>query len=147
VDDLLQDVFSELIEARKLLMPIDYVTGWLFQVARNRIIDLFRKRRPESFSAAALESEDGELLLPSPDRGPEALLLRNTLLEELKSALAALPAEQRAVFVGHALEGRSFKEMAAESGVSVNTLLARKRYAVLALRRRLQRVHDEWMRK
>jgi RNA polymerase sigma factor (sigma-70 family) len=147
VEDLLQEVFAELIEARKLLMPIDYVTGWLFQVARNRVIDSFRKQRPESFRAAAVESEDGELLLPSPDAGPEAALLRSRLLEELKSALALLPEEQRAVFVGHALEGRSFREMAEESGLSVNTLLARKRYAVLALRRRLQRVHDEWIRK
>jgi RNA polymerase sigma factor (sigma-70 family) len=152
VEDLLQEVFYELVEANRLLMPIDYVTGWLFRVARNRITDLFRKKRPENFTDAAAMDEDGELLriedlLPSPDAGPEALYLRNRLLCELESALAELPAEQRAVFVAHELEGRSFKELSAESGVNVNTLLARKRYAVLSLRRRLQRAHDEYLRK
>jgi RNA polymerase sigma factor (sigma-70 family) len=152
VEDLLQEVFYELVEANRLLMPIDYVTGWLFSVARNRITDLFRKKRPENFTDAAAIGEDGELLrieelLPSPDAGPEAVYLRNRLLNELESALAELPAEQRAVFVAHELEGRSFKELAAESGVNVNTLLARKRYAVLHLRRLLQRAHDEYLRK
>ena len=133
-------------------MPIDHVTGWLFRVARNRITDLFRKKKPETFSDAAVVDEDGEVLqiedlLPSPDAGPEALYFRNVLLEELEFALDELPDEQREVFVAHELEGRSFKEMAAETGVSVNTLLSRKRYAVLHLRERLQRIHDEFAKK
>ena len=151
VEDLLQEVFFELVQAGRLLKPIDYVTGWLFRVARNRITDFFRKKRPENFSDAA-EREDGELLdleevLPSPDAGPEALYIRSALLEELKAALAELPAEQRELFLAHEMEGRSFKELSAESGVSVNTLLSRKRYAVLHLRERLQSIHDEFMRK
>ena len=147
-EDILQDVFYRLVEANRLLMPIDHVTGWLFQVARNRIVDLFRKKRPENFSDAEAADEDDELrfeeLLPSPDAGPEALFARQALLEELAAALAELPEEQRKVFVGHELEGRSFKEMAAESGVSVNTLLSRKRYAVQHLRERLQYIYDEF---
>ncbi len=148
-EDVLQDVFYELVEANRLLMPIEHVTGWLFRVARNRITDLFRKKRPESFSDSAVEDEDGELLeiedfLPSPDAGPEALYLHNLLLDELELALDELPEEQRKVFVAHELEGRSFKEMAAETGVGVNTLLSRKRYAVLHLRERLQNVYDEF---
>src|SRR5213080_5543926 len=135
VEDILQDVFYRLVEANRLLMPIEHVTGWLFRVARNRITDLFRKKRPETFSDAAVEDEDGELLhvedlLPSPDAGPEALYVRNLLLDELELALDELPDEQREVFVAHELEGRSFKELSAESGVNVNTLLSRKRYAV-----------------
>jgi len=152
-EDILQDVFYELVEANRLLMPIGHITGWLFQVARNRITDLFRKKKPESFSAMDLvrENDDGELLrlddlLPSPDAGPDALYARNLLLEELELAFDELPEEQRAVFVAHELEGRSFKEMAAETGVSINTLLSRKRYAVLHLRQRLQRVYDESMK-
>jgi RNA polymerase sigma factor (sigma-70 family) len=152
VEDLLQEVFFELVKANRLLMPIEYLTGWLFSVARNRITDLFRKKRPENFADAAIEDEDGELLriedlLPSPDAGPEALYLRNVLLDELDSALSELPGEQREVFIAHELEGRSFKELSEESGVTVNTLLSRKRYAVLHLRRRLQSIHDELMRK
>ncbi len=148
-EDILQEVFYELVEANRLLMPIEHVTGWLFRVARNRITDLFRKKRPETFSDAAVEGEDGEVLqiedlLPSPDAGPEALYVRNVLLDELELALDELPEEQRAVFVGHELEGRSFKEMAAETGVSVNTLLSRKRYAVRHLRERLQDIYDEF---
>jgi RNA polymerase sigma factor (sigma-70 family) len=151
-EDIVQEVFYELVEANRLLMPIDHVTGWLFRVARNRITDLFRKKKPESFSDRAVEGEDGELLriedlLPSPDAGPEALYVRNVLLEELEFALDELPDEQREVFVAHELEGRSFKELSAESGVGVNTLLSRKRYAVLHLRERLQNVHDEFMKK
>jgi RNA polymerase sigma factor (sigma-70 family) len=148
-EDILQDVFYRLVEANRLLMPIDHVTGWLFQVARNRITDLFRKKKPESFSDAGGVGEDDdplqfEDLLPSPDAGPEALYTRSLLLEELGLALAELPEEQRTVFVAHELEGRSFKEMAAETGVSVNTLLSRKRYAVLHLRERLQSIYDEF---
>ncbi len=152
VEDIVQEVFYELVEANRLLMPIEHVTGWLFRVARNRITDLFRKKKPETFSDAAVEDADGELLriedlLPSPEAGPEALYVRNALLDELEFALDELPDEQREVFVAHELEGRSFKELSAESGVSVNTLLSRKRYAVLRLRERLQGIHDEFKKK
>lgn len=152
VEDLLQEVFYELVQANRLLKPIDYVTGWLYRVARNRITDLFRKKKPESFADAAIEDEEGELLslgdlLPSPDDGPEALYLRSMVLEELQLALDELPAEQRDVFIAHEIDGRSFKELSAESGVSINTLLSRKRYAVLHLRLRLQSIHDEFTRK
>jgi RNA polymerase sigma factor (sigma-70 family) len=148
-EDIVQEVFYELVEANRLLMPIEHVTGWLFRVARNRITDLFRKKKPESFSDAAVAGDDEELLrledlLPSPDAGPDALYARSVLLDELEFALDELPDEQREVFVGHELEGRSFKEMAAETGVSVNTLLSRKRYAVLHLRERLQSIYDEF---
>jgi len=148
-EDIVQDVFYKLVEANRLLMPIEHVTGWLFQVARNRITDLFRKKKPDLFSDATAEDEDGELpqiedLLPSPDAGPEALYVRNVLLDELELALDVLPDEQREVFIAHELEGRSFKEMAAATGVSVNTLLSRKRYAVLHLRERLQSIYDEF---
>jgi RNA polymerase sigma factor (sigma-70 family) len=154
-EDILQDVFYKLVEANRLLMPIDHVTGWLFRVARNRITDLFRKQKPERFSDAEVEDEHGELmqledLLPSPDAGPEALYVRSVLLDELELALDELPDEpygQREVFIAHELEGRSFKELAAESGVNINTLLARKRYAVLHLRERLQSIHDEFTKK
>ena len=156
-EDILQDVFYELVEANRLLMPIEHITGWLFRVARNRITDLFRKRKPESLSDTAVANNDdegdGEQLLlqmrfedmlPSPDAGPEAVYARNLLLQELELALDELPDEQREVFVGHELEGRTFKEMADATGVSVNTLLSRKRYAVLHLRELLQSVYDEF---
>jgi RNA polymerase sigma factor (sigma-70 family) len=148
-EDILQDVFYELVEANRLLMPIDHVTGWLFRVARNRITDFFRKKRPESFSETAVAGEDDELmqleeLLPSPDAGPDALYARHVLLDELELAVNELPEEQRDVFVGHEFDGRSFKEMATETGVSVNTLLSRKRYAVRHLRERLQRIYDDF---
>ena len=149
-EDILQDVFYELVEANRLLMPIDHVASWLFRVARNRITDLFRKKKPESFGDTAVAHDDdaGDLpafedLLPSPDAGPEALYARKRLLDELELALDDLPEEQRAVFIAHELDGRSFKEIAAETGVSVNTLLSRKRYAVQRLRRRLQSTYDE----
>ena len=150
-EDILQEVFYELVEANRLLMPIEHVTGWLFRVARNRITDLFRKKKPQSLSdaaAAAASDEEESLLLedllPSPDAGPDGLYARSVLLDELEDALDELPEEQREVFVRHEIEGRSFKEMAAESGVSVNTLLSRKRYAVLHLRERLQSIYDEF---
>jgi RNA polymerase sigma factor (sigma-70 family) len=148
-DDVLQDVFHALVEANRLLMPIEHVTGWLFRAARNRITDLFRKKKPESFGDTAVAGEEDEPLqledlLPSPDAGPEALYARNVLLDELERAVDELPAEQREAFLAHELEGRSFKELAAETGVSVNTLLSRKRYAVLRLRRRLQGIRDEF---
>jgi RNA polymerase sigma factor (sigma-70 family) len=143
-EDILQDVFYELVEATRLLMPIEHVSGWLFRVARNRITDLFRQKKPESFRETADdEGPRWEDLLPSPEAGPEALYARNVILDELELALEELPEEQRAVFVAHELDGRSFKEMAEESGVSVNTLLSRKRYAVLHLRERLQNIYDE----
>jgi len=151
-EDILQDVFYRLVEANRLLMPIEHITGWLFQVARNRITDLFRKKQPENFSEIAIADENGEELqfedlLPSPDGGPEAVFARKLLLEELKQALGELPKEQREVFIAHEFEERSFKELAAETGVSVNTLLSRKRYAVLHLRERLQRVYDEFTKR
>lgn len=147
-EDVLQDVFYRLVEANRLLMPIDHVTAWLFQVARNRITDLFRKKQPERFGDLTVADGDEDAmsfedLLPSADAGPEAAYDRRLLLEALEAAIDELPAAQREVFVAHEFEGRSFKEMAAESGVSVNTLLSRKRYAVLHLRERLQHIHDE----
>ncbi len=149
VEDLLQEVFYELVRANRLLMPIEYVTGWLYRVARNRITDLFRKKKPENFTDQAVAGEDGEMLeiedlLPSPDAGPEAQYVRGLLLDELEIALSELPDEQREAFIANELEGRSFKEMSEESGVSINTLLSRKRYAVLHLRERLQGIHEEW---
>ena len=137
-EDILQEVFYELVEANRLLMPIDHMTGWLFRVARNRITDLFRRRKPES-SVDALED-----LLPSRDAGPDSVYARHLLLEELEAAIDELPPGQRDVFLAHEIEGRSFKEMAAESGVSINTLLSRKRYAILQLRERLRSVYDEF---
>jgi RNA polymerase sigma factor (sigma-70 family) len=154
VEDIVQEVFYELVEANRMLMPIDHVTGWLFRVARNRITDLFRKRqrREATFSETEPENAGSELLrledlLPSPEAGPEALYIRSVLLEELELALEELPEDQREVFVGHELEGRSFKELSAESGVNVNTLLSRKRYAVLHLRERLQKIYNEFTNK
>ena len=155
----MQEVFYELVEANRLLMPIEHVTGWLFRVARNRITDLFRKQKSDSFSDTApgdFGDEDGDALriedlLPSPDAGPEALYVRSVLLDELELALDELPNDQpygqREVFIAHELEGRSFKELSAESGVNVNTLLSRKRYAVLHLRERLQNIYDEFTNK
>ncbi|MEI6243881.1 MAG: sigma-70 family RNA polymerase sigma factor [Acidobacteriota bacterium] len=146
-EDILQDVFYELVEANRLLMPIDHVTGWLFRVARNRIIDLFRKKKPDSLNDLIVNDDDESLrleeLLPSPDDGPDAVYARNALMAALEVAVDELPAEQREVFIAHELEGRSFKEMSAATGVNVNTLLSRKRYAVLHLRERLQHIFDE----
>src|SRR5438309_7157693 len=164
VEDILQDVFYKLVEANRLLMPIDHVTGWLFRVARNRITDLFRtsKRREATFTDAAgspqvnnlrYPTEEGgdvlriEDLLPSPDAGPEAIYVRNVLLDELELALDELPEEQREVFIANELEGSIVKELAAETGVSVNTLLSRKRYAVMHLRERVQSIYDEFTKR
>ena len=142
-EDILQEVFYELIEAYRLVNPIEHIGAWLFQVARNRIADSFRKKRPE-----AIDDRIGlEDLLPSPDAGPEAAYARSVLFEELDDALDELPEEQRDVFVAHELEGRSFKELAAETGLSVNTLLSRKRYAVLHLRERLRSIYDEFRKR
>jgi len=138
VEDIVQEVFSELVEANRLLMPIDHVTGWLFRVARNRIIDLFRRKTPEQFD------EDGEARLLSPDAGPEDAFEQSVLLDEIEDAIDELPAEQRDVFIAHEIDGKSFKEIAAETGANVNTLLSRKRYAVLHLRERLQEIYDDF---
>lgn len=148
-EDILQDVFSELVEAVRMLRPIEQVGAWLFQVARNRIIDRFRRRSvaPQQVSTA-IEGEDAVAaladLLPSPRAGPEAQYARRLLVEELDAALEELPAEQREVFVAHELEGRSFRELAERQGVNINTLLSRKRYAVRYLRERLQQIYREF---
>jgi len=148
-EDILQDVFCELVEAARLMKPVEQVNAWLFRVARNRITDLFRKRKPEvSTDRPVLIADEEELhfkdLLPSPDAGPEAAYAREVLLDEIDAALDELPEQQRAVFVAHELEGRSFKDLAAETGLSLNTLLARKHYAVLRLRRRLLAIYEEF---
>jgi RNA polymerase sigma factor (sigma-70 family) len=147
-EDILQDVFYELTQTYRLMKPIEHVGAWLFRVARNRITDLFRKKRPESLDDAVVDGGGLTLeeLLPSPEAGPEAAYARSVLLEEIEEALEELPEEQRFVFVAHEVEGRSFKELAAETGLSVNTLLARKRYAVLHLRERLQEIYEEMRR-
>jgi RNA polymerase sigma factor (sigma-70 family) len=130
-------------------MPVEHVTGWLFRVARNRITDVFRKARPENFSDVESPGEGDERmafedLLPSPESGPDAEFARRVLLEQLELAIDELPEDQRDVFVAHEIEGRSFKELAAETGERLNTLLSRKRYAVLRLRERLKQIHDEY---
>ena len=157
-EDILQEVFYELVEAARLVRPVEQVSAWIFTVARNRITDLFRKKKSERFGAlnaagtprsahdtADTDETSFEDLLPAADAGPEAAYARRLLLDELDAALDELPEEQRSVFVAHELEGRSFKELAAQSGVTVNTLLSRKRYAVLYLRRRLQAIYDEFI--
>ena len=147
-EDILQEVFYELVEAYRMMKPVEQVTAWLFRVARNRITDLFRKRKrveplPLSADGEALALEE---LLPSADAGPDAAYARNVLLHEIDAALDELPAEQREVFVAHELLGYSFKELAERTGVSVNTLLSRKHYAVLHLRQRLRAIYDEFLR-
>jgi RNA polymerase sigma factor (sigma-70 family) len=145
-EDILQDVFHEFVEACRLPAPIEHASAWLFQVARNRIVDRFRKKREQALDGVDGPEEEGlrlDLALPATDAGPEAAYARSMLLEALEYALAELPENQRQVFIGHEIEGSSFKEMSARLGVGVNTLLARKRYAVLHLRERLQTVYDE----
>ena len=148
-EDILQEVFYEFVEAYRLMKPIEQVSGWLFRVARNRIIDLFRRRKPGSLSDPVMVGDNGEELLlqdllPSPELGPEAAYARSVLLSELDHALDELPDQQREVFIAHEVEGRSFKELSAQTGVSVNTLIARKHRAVVHLRQRLQAIHDEF---
>jgi RNA polymerase sigma factor (sigma-70 family) len=148
-EDILQDVFYELTEAYRLMQPVEQVGAWLYRVARNRIIDRFRKRKPEARSEIMVGTNQPDALLledllPSPDAGPDAVYARSVLLEELEAALEDLPENQRAVFIAHEIEGQSFKQLADETGLSVNTLLSRKHYAVLHLRRRLQAIYDEF---
>jgi RNA polymerase sigma factor (sigma-70 family) len=150
VDDILQDSLYELVEALRLMRPVEHIGPWLFRVARNRITDLYRKKKPEISTDELVEARDGvgwvefADLLPSPDAGPEAAYARSVLLDELAEALDQLPEEQRAVFIAHEMEGRSFKELSAETGVSVNTLISRKHYAVLGLRQRLETIYEEF---
>jgi len=148
-EDILQEVFYELVETYRLMKPIEQVGAWLFRVARNRITDLFRKKKPEASTNDPVVAEEGEFLtledlLPSRDAGPEAAYARTVLLAELEDALEELPEEQREVFLAHEIEGRSFKDLAVETGLSVNTLLSRKHYAVIHLRERLREVYDEF---
>jgi RNA polymerase sigma factor (sigma-70 family) len=146
-EDVLQDVFYELVSAYRMMKPVEQVSAWMYRVARNRIMDLFRRKKSLSLNEP-VEDEDGvrtlEALLPSPDAGPDAIYARNVMLDALDEAFDELPEEQREAFVAHELMGRSFKEIAAETGVSVNTLLSRKRYAVLHLRERLQEFKDDF---
>jgi RNA polymerase sigma factor (sigma-70 family) len=150
-EDILQDVFYELIEAYRLMKPIEQAGAWMFRVARNRIVDRFRRKKPEAFASAKDPDEESgdsltlEDLLPSPDAGPEAAYARSILMEELDAAIDELPEEQREVFIAHEYDGISFKEISAETGVSVNTLLSRKHHAVVYLRRRLQTIYDEFL--
>jgi RNA polymerase sigma factor (sigma-70 family) len=154
-EDILQEVFYELVEAYRMMKPVEQVTAWLFQVARNRITDLFRSKKREAVAERPVRPEDGsedgdefqwEDLLPSPDAGPESAYVRSVLVEEMDAALDELPEQQREAFVAHEFLGYSFKELAEQTGVSVNTLLSRKRYAVLHLRQRLQTIYDDFRR-
>ena len=150
-EDVLQEVLYELVAAHRLMQPVEQAGAWLMRVARNRIIDRFRKKKPELLADQAVEFDQDEEaggledLLPSPEDGPYAIALRQALLEKIEEALDELPREQREVFIAQELEGESFKDLAAKWNVCVNTLLSRKRYAVLYLRSRLQAVHDEWL--
>ena len=151
-EDILQEVFLELVEAYRLLKPIEQVSAWMFRVAKNRIVDRFRGKKLDSLSSSAFADDDDvpvmlEDLLPSPESGPEAAYARRVLLEEIDEALEEMPEEQRSVFIAHEWEGISFKELSAQSGVSVNTLLSRKHYAVLHLRRRLQSIYEGFVKK
>jgi RNA polymerase sigma factor (sigma-70 family) len=148
-EDILQESFYELVLAYRMMQPVEQVGAWLARVARNRIIDRFRRNRGRPRAAAHAEEEDAAAplaeLLPAAESGPEAALMRAILIAEIETALAELPREQREVFIAQELEGVSFRELAQRSGVSINTLLSRKRYAVRYLRERLQAVWDEWL--
>ncbi len=149
VEDVFQDVFYELVSAYRAMKPAEEVTAWLFRVARNRITDLFRRRKSQSLNEPAFSEEDEltiEDLLPSPDAGPDALYARNLLYDAIDEAVEELPADQREVFIAHEFEGRSFKELAAETGTPINTLLSRKRYAVLHLRERLSEISTDFVK-
>jgi RNA polymerase sigma factor (sigma-70 family) len=149
-EDILQDVFYELLEAYRLMKPVQHVTAWLFRVARNRMIDLFRRSKPSSLNNPAFTEEEGDTLedlLPSADAGPEAAYARSLLLDAMDEALEELPAAQRDVFIAHELMGQSFKEISAETGLSVNTLLSRKHYAVVHLRQSLQAIYENFEKK
>jgi RNA polymerase sigma factor (sigma-70 family) len=147
-EDVLQEAFYELVNAYRLMQPVEQVGAWLMRVARNRIIDRFRKRRPQLLQDIAPEDDEAdsalERLLPAVEDGPDAELVRDLMMEELERALAELPAEQREVFIAHELDGASFKDLSARWGVGINTLLSRKRYAVLRLRERLREAYEEW---
>lgn len=151
-EDLLQEVFFEAIEAFRLMEPVQQWSAWMFRVARNRIIDLFRKKRRWTFGSdsVTVTSEEETLrledMLPSRDAGPDAAYARTILLDELEEALNELPKEQREVFIAHEIEGYSFKEIESRTGASVNTLLSRKHYAVMHLRRRLASIYDEFVK-
>jgi RNA polymerase sigma factor (sigma-70 family) len=149
-EDILQDVFYELLEAYRMMKPVEHVTAWLFRVARNRMVDLFRRKKPTSLNNPVSVEEDGDTLedlLPSADAGPEAAYARSLLLDALEEALEELPQPQREVFIAHELVGQSFKEISAETGLSVNTLLSRKHYAVTHLRQRLQLIYEDFGKK
>jgi RNA polymerase sigma factor (sigma-70 family) len=148
-DDILQEVFYELVEAYRLMKPIEQLSAWLFRVARNRITDRFRRRKPDASLDERISDDDGDEttwqdLLPSPTAGPEAQFARRVLLDEIEAALAELPAAQREVFIAHEFERRSFKDLSEETGVGVNTLLSRKHGAVLHLRKRLKGIYEEF---
>jgi RNA polymerase sigma factor (sigma-70 family) len=150
VEDVLQDIFFELVQVDRLLSPIEDVGAWLYRVARNRITDFFRKKKPEALADQVITTQTGEALaledlLPSPEAGPEAIYARGILIEELADAMEALPADQREVFLAHEIEGLSFREISALTGTNVNTLISRKHYAVLQLRRRLQVIYEEFV--
>jgi RNA polymerase sigma factor (sigma-70 family) len=149
-EDVLQEALYELVASYRLMQPVEQAGAWLMRVARNRIIDRFRKRRPQLLGDIVAEGEEGdsalEQLLPPVADGPDAQVIRELLLQELERALEELPAEQREVFIAHELEGASFKELSARWRVGINTLLSRKRYAVLRLRERLGEAHEEWFR-
>jgi RNA polymerase sigma factor (sigma-70 family) len=150
-EDVLQDTLYELVVAYRMTQPVEQAGAWLARVARNRIIDRFRSKRPELLadqsSTRGEDDEDGafEDLLPAEDDGPESAVMRELLLEEIEMGLGDLPPEQREVFLAHEIDGLSFKELSARSGVSVNTLLSRKRYAVLYLQERLRAAWDDWL--
>jgi RNA polymerase sigma factor (sigma-70 family) len=147
-EDILQDVFYELLQTYRLMKPVEHVTAWLFRVARNRMIDLFRRKKPDSLNQSVAAEEEDQLLLedllPSSEAGPAADYDRSLLLDALEEALEELPQAQREVFIAHEIDGISFKQLAAETGLSVNTLISRKHYAVLHLRRRLQSIYDDF---
>jgi RNA polymerase sigma factor (sigma-70 family) len=150
-EDVLQDALYELVRAYRMMQPVEQAGAWLTRVARNRLIDRFRSTRPEALadqgSARGENDEDGafEDLLPAEDDGPESAVMRELLLEEIEIGLGELSPEQREVFVAHEIDGLSFRELSARSGVSVNTLLSRKRYAVQHLQQRLRAAWDDWL--